>query len=178
MSNKVISLIAVVALFVGIAGIFTPVGKTVVEKLGANAGPDHYNYEQFFGGMLRGSTHATTTGAAAITAQEFWVGYDTVRVTPIVGDTTLTFMASSSARNLVPKLGSMQETCVVNATTTAGIDLTFAAGTGIDLKTASSSPTDLTIGPNGMACFRFVRGVGTTATQDIVAAIVEFNIAD
>lgn len=130
-------------------------------------------------GQLKSYTNSTSTTA---TTQTLEVGdvlnYDTVSIVPNTGDLTLTFFASSTASTLVPTAGDMQETCIQNATTTAGIDITFAAGTGIDLKTSSSSPSDLTIQPTDIACFKFIREVATASTFDITANMTGYVAAD
>lgn len=183
MTNSKILGIALVAVVIATLGLFLPKGNTVVqqvtEKLGADAGPTHFGLNEFLGGFIRGNYYATSTVSTAFTLRAAdLIGYDFISVTPLVGDLTYTFMASSSASNLVPKAGMTQETCIRNATTTAGIDITFAAGTGIDLETASSTITDLTLSTGNTACFTFIRQQATTTTFDISVLMTEYNNGD
>lgn len=130
-------------------------------------------------GHLRSYSIATTTTATTQTlAVADILNYDVVSILPNVGSLTLTFPASSTMTTLVPTAGDMQETCFLNATTTSGITITFAASTGIDLESASSTPSDLTITANGTACFKFIRQRATASAFDITAAMTEYMNAD
>ena len=147
--------------------------------LGVQPGPDQYSFAQFLGGLLRGNQTSTSTTDTATTliAGDF-VNYDTVLVTPNTADLTYTFTASSSLTHFVPATGDRFDQCWFNATTTAGIDLIFAAGTGIDLEvatsTGNSSAFDLSIQPGNMGCITYLRKANT----DIVAGLVEYSDAD
>ena len=133
-------------------------------------------------GTLRSYTSATTTGTAVTLKLSDINGYDTISVKPIIGATTLTLFASSTASTWLPTAGDMQETCFQNATTTSAITLTFAGGTGWDMQMASSTgmsgAKDLTIAPDSTACFKFIRKVATTAAFDIEANLIEYDDAD
>lgn len=176
--NWAIGLIAVVALVLG----FAAYNKTV--PYGATPGPDHYKLQQFFGGVMNGNVLATSTGSATM-VKGFLKGYDTVIVnaTGAASAKTLTFFASSTATDWLPKAGNTQTTCFMNATTTAGVTLVFAAGTGIDLQVATSTGStggafDLTIQPDSTACFKFIRKAATATAFDIEANMVEYEDAD
>ena len=131
-------------------------------------------------GQLRSYTNSTSTTATSYTMVVGDVlNYDTVLITPNTGDLTMTFFASSSASTLVPTAGDMQETCFINATTTAGIDITFATGTGIDLERVATSTVAgeagmLVLPPNGGGCFKFIRGKSLAASFDIWALYTPF----
>lgn len=130
-------------------------------------------------GQLRSYTNSTSTTATAQTLVLADVnGYDTVLLTPNTGALTLTFFASSSASTWLPAAGDMQETCFVNSTSTAAATIIFAAGTGIDLETASSSPTDLTLLAGNTACFKFIRQKATASAFDISALMTEYTNGD
>ncbi|MFA5772858.1 MAG: hypothetical protein WC974_09035 [Thermoplasmata archaeon] len=82
-----------------------------------------------------GSVLATTTSTTATTfALADLLTYSVWEVTPNVADLTYTFPASSTLSTLVPTAGDSRTWTIVNATTTAGIDVIFAAGTGSALK--------------------------------------------
>ena len=178
MKTKTLVTVLVVIGLIAVAGCFLPLGggQSVIERVvGADAGPDHYGLNQFLGGMIRGNYNATTTGTTVVLTQGDLIGYDVISVTPIVGATTWTFMASSSAINLVPKAGMMQETCLINASTTAGITLTLAAGTGIDLERAS---TTAVLQPDSVACLKFIRKAATASAFDIAVEFIGYAEAD
>lgn len=171
--------VALVAVVIATGAFFV---KTQVQ-FGANPGPVHTEYQEFDGGVKVGSVNSTTTPASMTLRTSDVYGFDTVIVRPTgaAADKTLTFFASSTASHWLPKAGDTQRTCFLNATTTAAATITFAAGTGIDLQSASSSPTDLTVQADQTACFTFVRKVQVaevTNSFDIEASFVEFNDAD
>lgn len=134
------------------------------------------------GGALFSNTLSTSTGSATMNVS-YLSGYDTVIVDATGANSakTLTFFASSTASSWLPTAGDTQRTCFVNAT--SGPSLIFAAGTGIDLEVATSTggaggAMDLTIAPNGMGCFTFVRGVVTATAFDIHAGLIEYSDGD
>lgn len=102
--------------------------------------------------------------------------YDTVLMSPTgaAAAKTFTFFASSTATDLVPTVGDMQDLCWHNATGTAATTNIFAAGTGMNLQTSSSTPTDLTIQAGNFMCMKFVREPDT----DISVLMTEFEDAD
>lgn len=157
---------------------FPKVQNQVQEVLGGVVpGGTFTNPVELLGGTVMGNVISTSTTATAMTLnQGNIVNVDTMIVTPLVGDLTYTFMASSSARNLVPRQGQRQEWCVLNATTTSGIEVIFAAGTGIDLEiatTTSNLPTVIAIQAGSVGCFKFVRDIATSTTA---AYPTDFNI--
>src|SRR3990167_5863849 len=111
--NLVIGISIVVVL---ILGVLFPRGNTVVERvidgIGASSGPDHYNLEQFFGGRIDGTQVATSSeGSPTITAGEFrnWVKSSVVSYSPgLVAGGTITFPASSTISDVVPRAGDRQ----------------------------------------------------------------------
>jgi hypothetical protein len=147
---------------------------------GAVTGPDYYNTLNLYGGVMYGNTNATSSVTTGTMKVSDVAGYSTVLLTPTgaAATKTLTFFASSTAPSWLPKAGNMQETCFYNGTTTAATTITFAAGTGIDLETASSSPTDLVLLAGNTACFKFIRQTATATTFDISALMTEFTNAD
>lgn len=168
-----------------VVGVNFPVGgqtivEKTIEKMGAVPGGTHTEYEEFMGGFAKGKYLATSTTLTSQTlvANDLTANNDVIAVTANVGSLTYTFPASSSLKAFVPRAGMTQDVCYYNATSTAGVNLVFAAGTGIDAQMASSSNTtlakDLTIAKGGMGCFKFVRQPDT----DISALLTEFEDAD
>lgn len=130
----------------------------------------------FNGGQLRSYTNSTSTVASMTLRESDILNYDTVLVTPTgaAASKTFTFPATSTLTSLVPTAGDLAEQCWYNATSTAATTLIFAAGTGIDLETASSTQTDLTLSASGSACFVYLRKPDT----DISVLMLEYNNAD
>lgn len=134
MSNKVISLIAVIALFVGVAGIFTPVGKTVVEKLGANAGPEVTNHQYFMAGVTTGggcfATSTTGTLTAAMLNDRSCI---TITATGAGQGALSLTMPASTSMPMIPRVGDCQTWFLDNSGVAAGTTTTIVAGTGHDV---------------------------------------------
>ena len=159
--------------------------EQVKRVFGANPGPVSLVLQEFNGGVQYGKVNSTSTNnttltlvASDIVSRVDGAAYDTVIMTPQVGDVTFTFPASSTLSHFIPKTGQRAEQCWQNASSTTGIDITFAAGTGIDLETASSTITDLTLSNGNFACFKFVRATSTASTFDIGVLMTEYNNGD
>jgi hypothetical protein len=144
-----------------------------------------------FSGLLKGDagyllsyTNSTSTTATTQTLVAADIlNYTSVIMTPNVADVTFTFPASSTLSALVPAAGDRFSQCWYNASTTSGIDMIFAAGTGIDLKVATSTVNyggamDLTIGPEDVGCLEYIRKPATASAFDIIVGLIEYNDAD
>lgn len=160
-------------------------GKSANPSFGAAAGPDMYSYIQFHSGVTYDNAFSTTT-PASLTIKASDIGnYDSVSIYPSVGDITVTLPASSTLASLLPKNGQIKKWCVYNATTTSGIDITFAGGTGLDLETASSSITGgapaLTLLADNSGCFEFQKKggpSGAASRNDILVRFIRFVDGD
>lgn len=90
-------------------------------------------------------TNATSTVVTAYTLiSQDVVGYSTIDLTPNTGSLTLTLPASSTMSTWLPSEGNRLTILLVNATTTPGVNIITAAGTGSLISNAS---TTLVIGP-------------------------------
>lgn len=87
------------------------------------------------GRVLSSSTVAT---AGVLTLNDF-ASYGTWELTPNTADLTLTLPTSSTLATYLPNAGDRDRIMIRNATSTAGIDVILAAGTGIDLGSASTT---------------------------------------
>jgi len=127
-------------------------------------------------GHLKSYTNSTSSPASMTLRVSDVLDYDTVLMSPTgaAAAKTFTFFASSTATDLVPTVGDMQDLCWHNATGTAATTNIFAAGTGMNLQTSSSTPTDLTIQAGNFMCMKFVREPDT----DISVLMTEFEDAD
>jgi uncharacterized RmlC-like cupin family protein len=129
-------------------------------------------------GINHSYTNSTSTTATAYTLVLADINkYESVIMTPNVGTVTVTGFASSTATSLVPVAGDHFKQCWYNATTTAGVLITFADGTGTNFNTASSTyngAEDLSIDAGEMACMTYFREPATATTFDILIGLQKF----
>lgn len=113
-------------------------------------------------GQLKSYTNSTSTTVASLTLVEAdLLNYDTILMGTInMSGTTLTLPATSTMTSMVPTAGDIQEVCIHNATSTAA-NITIAAGTGIILRSSSSTPADLVIQETDTGCLKFIRQTDT-----------------
>ena len=81
----------------------------------------------------------SSTGTATVFAAADLLTFSTWEVTPNTADLTYTFPASSTLSAIVPSAGDSRSWTIINATTTAAIDVIFAAGTGSAIKGAGAA---------------------------------------
>jgi hypothetical protein len=178
----------IVSLFVGVLGLTRPepvtevVREVVEQAFGAAAGPEHTNKQIFLGGVQYGGIVATSSqGSQTITAGEFrqWVNASVASYAPgLLAGGTLTLPASSTIPDLVPRAGDRQTFCLRNATTTAGIFVTLAGGTGTNLTVASSSASALgskVLRTGKVGCITLVRQPATASSFDIDALLTVYE---
>ena len=183
MNNYIIGGIAVLALIVALVGAFKPSVIPSVVNVGGSAGPTHTEKQEFLGGILNSGGVATSSLSTAVTvsANDFrgWVSSSgCVSYTPNLGNITLTFPASSTVSDVVPKANDNATFCIRNATTTANTIITFAVGTGMNLNVASSSATVLgstKLTPGEVGIFRIIREALTATTFDIKLLYTAFQ---
>lgn len=144
--NSVIGIALVVVIAIAIGGyIFPNQTQKVVERLGANPGPEVLNAQYFRGGFFDGGTvvaTSTTDTTSTLTSAEFIQGDRITRLlnfSPSVTGITATLPATSTLSNFVPKAGDTRTVALCNATTTAAVSFTLAAGTGMNLHQATST---------------------------------------
>lgn len=185
--NKTYLIGLVVVAIIAISGFFRGgvVTERVVERLGGAAGPVLTEHQEYKGGQTLENTVATSTTVTSYTLlandlvnRGSGAAYDTIIFTPNTGDLTLTFPASSTLPHFISRAGYRTRQCWFNATSTAGIDITFAAGTGIDVQTSSSTPSDLILRNGQFGCFDFVRKPVTSSAFDIGVLWTKFQVAD
>jgi len=182
MNNKVIGIVATIALVLGIVGISVgdkTVYQTIESKpVGAIPGTDIYQHITFHSGLSKGGTrYATSSTATAytltnteMTNRNNDVSYIdwTVNV-----NTTLTTQATSSMSWLGKVAGDEKSFWFRNASTTAAASATFAAGTGVDLQDNEDS-ADLALLGLDLAKLTFIRKADT----DVLLVIDEYTEAD
>ena len=161
--------------------------------LGAFPGPEILEKVFLKGGLVTGLVvRATTTGVGGssvtlegqdVTAADYWrVSIDNTSGLATGGDMNLTLPASTSLRNLVPFVGAVETKCYFLFGTSSAARLVWTAGTGIDLRfastTAISTQTAGTLatvtGEEG--CFRFMRQPDDGGGPGDITGVVEFLI--
>ena len=181
MKNSTIALVISVLALIGVG--FVAVREPAPVQFGATPGGDFTNQANFLGGVVNSTNISTSTNSSAtITANEFrgWSRASVVSLIPNVTTAAVTFTlpASSTVPDLVPRAGDRATFCIRNATTTAGIYMTLAGGTGTNLVVASSSisalgGTKLVSGKTG--CITLIRQVQTATTFDIDALLTVYQ---
>lgn len=183
--KKLIVIVAVVMAVIAIA-VYS---YQRAPSLGVNPGPTSYTPQEFMAGVTYGNYLATSTSATTYTlvaadlVGSSGFAYDTIALTPTVGDLTITLPASSTLRHFLPQAGMSAKQCFYNASTTAGIDITIAAGTGIDLEVASSTTAGgetpaLTILADSTGCLDYIRKPATATAFDITVLFSRFVNGD
>lgn len=169
--------------FIAILGLSQPGSvQRIVETVGAAAGTTHTERQEFLGGIIQSTLVATSSqGSQTVGAAEFrrWVNSGLVEYNPgLVAGGTITLPASSTIPDVLPKAGDRTSFCIRNSTTTAGVPLTVAGGTGLSMNVASSSATALgstVIRTGEVGCFTMVRGSATASTFDLSALLVVYQ---
>ena len=176
--------LAVIALVAGGLAFLKPVPAQQQPLGSSGGGNDFLAQVNFWQGQVNKTQIATTSQGTAITigGAEFtgWANSGVVSFTPgLTAQTTLTFPASSTIGSLVPNAGDRETFCIRNATTTAGVYMTFAASTGVNLLTASTTLTTANgakqILTGKVGCFTLTREAKTATTYDIDALLTVFQ---
>lgn len=146
MENKLLSTIVAI---VGIAIVVVIGGKNLVVNNTTNtptvsygsAGQVQSFLQEFQASMIVGGRVATSTTSATGTLTAGNIENATVIDYMLnLQDTTLTLPASSTI-SYMKNIGDTKTFYVRNATSTAAMDITFAAGTGMNYKKATSTKT-------------------------------------
>ena len=82
---------------------------------------------------------STTTPASMTLAASDIQGYSVIEMNPTVSDITVTMPASSTLTTFIPTAGQIGRFFFQNSTTTNGIDITLASGTGVYVNTGSTT---------------------------------------
>jgi len=162
----------ILALVLSIVSIFGGALSIKEKPIGASAGPEKTETQYFRAGYTFGgnSCYATSTTAAVGTLPNISNDVNCIDYTVNVADVTLTLMASTTAW-MPQKQNEMRSLFIRNASTTATADIVIAAGTGINLKRATSSVTVLgDTGADNYARIDFVR----QADSDVDALVTLF----
>lgn len=173
MKNIILPIAIVAILLVAVGGWFAP--ATIVENLGAIAGPDIYGYLTVHGPFAQGGgvkTVTPTSGAVTLTAADMrdsnvitFVASTTMPALTVTLPATTTFPLASEA-------GAYRSWVIENPFTAAATTTTIAAGTGIDLQEPDGQ--NVVIGINNYAWLTCFRELST----DIVCRVDETIPAD
>jgi len=121
---------------------------------------DSYTFTQGGGITATSSVAVTATLAAAEFDTENWIQYMPAQ------SITLTLPATSTLIDFIPTIGDTREVLLENTSTTTEVTITLAAGTGMSLQYASTSPVIL---PTHSALLKFWR----STTTDIIVQMFE-----
>lgn len=146
MNNKYISIVLGVALVAVL--VFTFVQKTdvvPVETDGASAGTEYTNTEYFNASLVEGGVTSTSTVNATVPLRAG--DFDNESFIDVMLNTqsaTLSFPASSTMGGILTRNGQSKKLIIRNATTSSAISLTITGGTGVLLKTSTSTGSTIT----------------------------------
>lgn len=140
--NKFPLTVAVVALVISLSSIAFP--QKTQEIVGSGSGQEHFFFELFHAGMADGGdvVATSTVDNSTLLARDLMRAKQ-IDMTLTTNDGTLTLPASTTLNGFLAVPGDSRTILVRNATTTASIDLTIAAGTGMTLKNSASSTASL-----------------------------------
>jgi hypothetical protein len=166
---------ALVSALLVAAGFFLPHQKVEQPVAGA-PGPEYFNVQMFRAGFTAGGNtcFSSSTVASVGTIPNLAPETNCIDYTVNVADVTLTTLASTSA--WMPQLRNETKTLWIrNASTTATADIILAGGTGINMKSASSTSGKFTIfgdtGADNYARIDFTRQADT----DVNAIVTTFT---
>lgn len=174
--NSFLAVGVVLALVLGFVGVFTPVGKTIVERtVGGASGPEHTEHQLFKADVtVGGDVYATTTTAGAETLTAYQLEKN--RLFRYLGSATAAAMTvtlpATSTISFMPNPGDTRTWIIENGYTAAATTTTIAAGAGIDLQEPDGQ--NVVIGINNYAFLTCFREVST----DIVCRVDETIPAD
>lgn len=114
---------------------------SVSEMLGAISGPEVYQDMLFYESVtVGGGNNATSSSGTATTlGYKDLNNYHVIDLMSNVGSFTYTMPATSTMIQLLPEVGMSREWIFHNATSTASITLTMAAGAGMDLVSVTAN---------------------------------------
>lgn len=106
------------------------------------------------GGMSEGGINSTSTPASLTLQASDFASVSLLSDTPTVGSITLTLPASSTLSQFLPNVGDSEQFFIVNATSTAGTNITIAGGTGSLLEKSSTTTLMVAGGSATVDAFR------------------------
>jgi len=152
---------------------------SVSDKELGGTGPTHYFKQEFLGGTMYNNTYSSSTLATTMTLRTSDLqDYDTWFITPNTGNLVYTFPASSTMSSFLPNAGDRKDLWVYNASTTSGVSISFVAGTGWDLETASSTYLDFVINSDDWGRMTLVRQPRTATTSDFSVLMDKYDDMD
>lgn len=156
----------------------TNVGE-LAESFGAFSSPDIY-FDVFFHETVQtgGGKYSTTSNAATseTLTEADMLSNNYLYLMSNVGAFTWTLPATSTLTSMLQNVGDTREWLINNATSSSGITLTIAAGSGIDL-IAVTNANDV-IDEAEKAELKCTRVATTAAANDIVCIVSELVAAD
>lgn len=135
--NTIAIFIAILAIVISGIALMKKV-EVIQVPVAATVGPDHYEVEYFYGGLVTGgatTTYASTTSVNNITGKDL-CDYSAIYISPTIGGygtTTLPLATSTTATKCFAKDGATKKVIFYNASTTAGAKFILATSTGSNI---------------------------------------------
>ena len=138
-------------------------------NLGANTGPQHYNREYFYGGLVQGGGIDTETAGATTTLTATTICEKSlIKWAASVTSSTMTFpVATSTINKCLAKDGDYKDLLLWNTSAVATHTIVFTAGTGNTLFIPEASGADKVIEYANIVRLRVLR-VSSTAAYIII----------
>lgn len=155
-----------------IGGVFIGINST--KNLSATVGPEHYNREYFYGGLVQGGGIVTVTAGITVT----WTAanvcdYSVIKWVPRNAiSTTTTPTATSIIDKCLPKNGDFKDVIYWNAGDAASTT-SFTMGTGVTAYIYEATAADKIIEGLNLAKIRFVRASSTAVYMFINEQLVQ-----
>jgi hypothetical protein len=167
MLKSIIASVVASVVVVAVIMVAFPSTQTVIERVGANPGPEFYSHLFAKQGVTAGGYVATTTDYVTVSyttqAKDFASLPTVFSILPNI-NTTITLDASSTLA-MIPVVGDATTIYVRNASTTAGATITFAAkNSSLDLQFAEATGGDLVLSGLDWAKVTFIRTAALTVT--------------
>jgi hypothetical protein len=139
-------------------------------KLGANPGPEYFNLQYFYGGLVQGGGELTLTSSATTTMTAKQIcdnALVTWEPTTAAGDFALP-SATTLAGACLGKVGATKEIVFWNKTETAATTTVFSTTTGMRLLIEGDTGAANAIAGTGRALLTFKRvDEGSSTTVDV-----------
>jgi hypothetical protein len=160
-----------------VVNVEAPVVNVPETKFGGFQSPENYVHQYFYAGLTRGGNYATTsavTMSAYTTRAADFAGLPTTIQWTNNLNVTVT-LSSTSTLGYIPKIGDTVDVYFLNASSTAGATITFAAAdANLDLQFAEATGGDLVLNGLDWAKLTFIR----TSAYKVAVIFDEMTEAD
>lgn len=147
------------------------------EQLGATPGPEHYNKEYFYGGLVQGGGLLTATAGVTVTWTAANVCDNSVikwipTATSLLSTTTIPTAATLIDRCL-PKIGDFKDIVFINAGANTTNTVAFTMGTYVTAFIPEATGANQIVAGLNYAKIRFLRTTATSVAMFIDEGLVQ-----